>query len=900
MPKGIFIGLGGAGVTTVARLKALLFQRVYGSSKANMDADCSFIFYDTNSIAMKMALANTELREMMGAYPVIDVGNEYIDAGEVSPYRMYQMAKRAPMEDMTSHRIMEWSIDPEGPKHIQLPVAQLNEGASAERMAGRYGFAFCHREFESLVLSGIRKLTQIDYKNILNEHPSIWIFSSCHGGTSSSALLDVLYLVDRLYKNNIANSDPYLRLVLYLPKKYMDYDNKFAQQYALNSYATLWELNEFRIDNELNSGNKFGTFAIRPDKPEWRNLLPWPVCSYVIAVDTECHMGRMSLDQMYENTAEMCYFMHAFSSGQTMISCFDNDFSIGGPYSGNPIISFPDQSKWSRFVMAAGLKSINKADDFLKEYVRKRFYYDIYRGFLGSKFEDVWPTYSKRMEVVEHFVDVHILSHLMNVSKPEQSEKSSLYAHFKAEFDTIISIPEYEIDRHFDVHNFMFECRKIKASLEQKFYESKLIYLDAIKKTVLKGIEENISDFGLYYTYQLLAIVDDEYCEQTLMEMLHYQKTQNNILDFESEVLKTKVGFWGKNAIEMANKLKQYKEACLLSVVSEAILSIIQDITKGPYGLLERLRNGDSTCLGIRGLINYIQYKNCYYEQQYQELADSFFRTKYDVCRNYIPDVSSFVSLGQWKQGHLFEELYSSIVRLDYSKTTPDTGLSSQSIRRTMDERGLADIIDKIMKSSHQHLSFTRLAMCQNVDDEFMTLLSKNIDDYIENAMGNNDSVVKCWLDLPLNSVFEENFINTEGVIDITKKEDYIFRFINSIPLFYPTASGKICQTMNRLFYVGESEALAEMLGYQYDSFYSQFIQDLSIGHRLLVFKFEEGHSFADYKYFDLLNTIYDFNKDKIESEGAGCHIHKGFVHHNIASAYAILNNNEDNRIVNY
>jgi len=384
------------------------------------------------------------------------------------------------------------------------------------------------------------------------------------------------------------------------------------------------------------------------------------------------------------------------------------------------------------------------------------------------------------------------------------------------------------------------------------------------------------------------------------MEMLHYQKTQNNILDFESEVLKTKVGFWGKNAIEMANKLKQYKEACLLSVVSEAILSIIQDITKGPYGLLERLRNGDSTCLGIRGLINYIQYKNCYYEQQYQELADSFFRTKYDVCRNYIPDVSSFVSLGQWKQGHLFEELYSSIVRLDYSKTTPDTGLSSQSIRRTMDERGLADIIDKIMKSSHQHLSFTRLAMCQNVDDEFMTLLSKNIDDYIENAMGNNDSVVKCWLDLPLNSVFEENFINTEGVIDITKKEDYIFRFINSIPLFYPTASGKICQTMNRLFYVGESEALAEMLGYQYDSFYSQFIQDLSIGHRLLVFKFEEGHSFADYKYFDLLNTIYDFNKDKIESEGAGCHIHKGFVHHNIASAYAILNNNEDNRIVNY
>lgn len=900
MPKGIFIGLGDAGAVTVAKLKALLFQRVYGSSKANMDADCSFIFYDSDSTAIKKALANTDLQDMMGTYPVIDVGNEYIDAGNASPYRMYQLAKRAPMEDMTSHRIMEWSIDPEGPKHFQLPIAQLNEGASAERMASRYGFAFCHREFESLVLSGIRKLTQIDYKNILNEHPSIWIFSSCHGGTSSSALLDVLYLVDRLYKSNIGNWDPYLRLVLYMPKKYMDYDNKFAQQYALNSYATLWELNEFRIDYELNdgnknSGNKFGTFAIRPDKPEWSHLLPWSVCSYVMAVDTECHMGSMSLDQMYENTAEMCYFMHAFSSGQTMISCFDNDFSIGGPYSGNPTISFPDQSKWSRFVLATGLKSINKADDFLKEYARKRFYCDIYRGFLGGKFEDVWPTYSKRMEVIERFVDVHILSHLMNVRKPEQSEKSSLYAHFKAKFEALISVPEYDIDRHFDVHNFMFECRKIKASLEQEFYESKPIYLDTIKKSVLKGIEENISDFGLYYTYQLLAIVDDEYCEQTMMEMLHYQKTQNNILDFESEVLKTKIGFWGKNAMEMVSKLEQYKEACLLSVVSDAILSIIQDITKEPHGLLEKLRNGDSTCLGIRELINYIHSKSCYYEQQYLELADSFSKTKYDVCRNYIPDVSSFVSLGQWKQGHLFEKLYSSIVHLDDSKTTPDTGLSSQPIRRAMDERGLADIIDKIMKNSHQHLLFTRLIMCQNVDDEFVTLLNKNIDDYIENAMENNNSMVKYWLDLPLDRVFEENFINTEGRFDITKKEDYIFRFINSIPMFYPTASGKICQTKIRLFYVGESEELAKMLGYQHYNYDSQLIQDLNIGHRLLVFKLEEGHSFADYKYFDLLNTIYDFNKDKIESEEAGCHIHKGFVHHDIASAYAILNNNEDN-----
>jgi len=215
MPKGLFVGLGGAGITTVARLKALLFQRAYGSDKRAMDEDCSFIFYDTDKMSIRNALSDAELQRMMGGYPVIDLGNEFIDAGCTSPYNMYLRAKQASDSDEIAQRMLEWAIGPNVEGHFCFPQKKLDEGAGADRMAGRMGFLFKRCEFEEKIRSGLIKFGQplfAEGGNLEVEHPSIWVFSSSNGGTSSSALLDVLYLIDRLYKHVINNVDPYLRL----------------------------------------------------------------------------------------------------------------------------------------------------------------------------------------------------------------------------------------------------------------------------------------------------------------------------------------------------------------------------------------------------------------------------------------------------------------------------------------------------------------------------------------------------------------------------------------------------------------------------------------------------------------------------------------------------------------
>ena len=858
MPKGIFIGLGGAGVTTVARLKALLFQRAYGSSKEKLDAECTFIFYDTDSASKTHVCNDPELQNMMGPYPVIDLGSEYIDGGSVIPKKVYEYAKERQADDALSERIMEWATDPDVEGHYQLSQEQLSEGAGIQRMAGRCGYVFKREDFEAKIRFGIEKFMACP-GDIYDSLPSIWVFSSSNGGTGSSVLLDVLYLVDRLYKRHVADLNPYLRLVLYMPKAFIDKNEKNGLNYMRNSYATLWELNEFRNDAVLNNdGKKFGAFAAQPDRLEWSTIqAPWQVCSYVMAVDVENQNGiRVRLDQMYANTAELCYFLHTGAAGQTMVADLDNDFSCGGPYWGQVSTSVIDPFSWSKFLVGSGFKAIVKADDFLKDYVRTRLRYDAHEGLMGPGFEAVLPTYEERMVAVKTFANTHILSHLMDLDHPEDSGDSSLFVRYKREFDAIVTPEVDNISRNFDPHQFLFDCRKKKDFLERGFADLKPVCLDEIKVSVMKAVEQCIIQFGLRYTYQLLDLVDDEYCERSVFRKILGVKHDNNILDVESEVVETRIGLFGKRKFEMVELLKRYKEACLFSVVADATISILHELMDEPHGLLEQVRNGDATCRGVKRLARLIEDKRDLCYTQYMELARLFAKTKNDVCTDYFPKVSDFVSgealSEKWVPGHRFEELYSSIAPLGFLKKNP--------------------------------LPFVDMLMGDTEDKEILESIDKCISDYAEDVIQGDHSDVKHWLDQPLEMAFDECFMK-EGRMDEVARRNYIARFLQSLSVFYPTSIGSISDVSVRYFYTGGSIRFAEIMGYEAIGD-KQYLPDLNLGHRFVVLILALGYSFLDYKYFDMLRAVYEADCPVIENEGSGCHIHKDFVRRDIAAAY--------------
>ena len=907
MPKGIFIGIGGTGVTTVARLKALLFQRAYNSDKAAMDADCTFIFYDTDSGAKDQALDNTDLQRMMGGHPVIEQGSEYVDAGPTMPYNVYDTARHSTLSDLRSQRVLEWAIDPNVQGHFQMPRKQLREGAGAQRMAGRTGIYHSKGRMEDRILTGLQGMKKLANQgaNLEAEHPAIWVFSSSNGGTSSSALLDVLYMADRLYKANVANAEPYLRLVLYMPKAFIDVNPENALTYGRNAYATLWELNEFRVDAfQRNDGNKFGAFAVSPDKTDWKACVPWSVCSYVMAVDTESQSGNVSLEQMYNNTAEMCYFLHTGAVGKTMVSNLDNDLSLNGPYAHDLRTATDDPFQWSKFVVGTGYKAITKADDFLKTYVCNRMHYDLYGyGLMGFDIEKILPEKEERLNVAKQFAMEYIFKHLANVDKMDASPKGSLYSTYKTEFEKLAIPSSEEVPSSEEWSNmgstFMTNCKEKTRSLQNKFDDpdssmkgSKSWYLAQIESSVKEGVEKSVVDFGLKYTYSLLTIVDDDYCEKTVMGGKLRQ--ENNLADLENEINDIIENNRPKKGIgELVPKLEEYRKACIKELAIEHVRSIIADITKEKTGLLEYMRKGNQSHKGINGVIETVNAVFGTYKKEYQNLASSFSKTANDVCSDYFPRVHTFVETGDiWVHNNEFETLYASILPLDTSDGATvfeSVNYGCPPIRKTED-KGLSPMLSEIkIKVPNHSLLFADMAMSNpqttfnSIYDEFSKILNKHIEDCLS---GNN--MVKIWLDKPLETVFDENF-KTEGALDNDKRNQYISKFMASIPVFYPHPTGVTPEVTHRCLYAGASKEFAEKLGFQEGSSSQQYVPDNHIGNRFIVCKIEVGHNFYDYKYFRTIKNFYEAKRSVIENLGSGCHIHQAFVLRDIVSSFEQL-----------
>lgn len=903
MPKGIFIGLGGTGVTTVARLKALLFQRAYNSNKTAMDADCTFIFYDTDSGAKNNALKDVELQGMMGDYPIVDQGREFVDASSTPPYNLYQEAKNASVSDADAQRFLEWAIDPDVDGHFKLPMKELREGAGAQRMAGRTGFYYKSARLENMIQTGLNSMMQLvnQGRNLQTEHPIIWVFSSCNGGTGSSALMDVLYLVDRMYKTHVSGgNDPYLRLVLYMPKAYIDVNEQNASTYGESAYATLWELNEFRVDAlNHNDGKKFGTFAARPDKKGWTRQ-PWPVCSYVMGIDVESQeSGSITKEQMLANTAELCYFLHTGSSGTSMISALDNDLSINAAYA-TPLHVNDDPFDWAKFVVGSGYKAITKADEALKNYVKTRLCYDLFGyGLMGHRMEQLLPNTDDRKIAAKEFASDYILSHLVNIDKFTSSPKGSLYRRYSDSFAKI-DLPLNETPEKENWllmgSSFVGDCKELTKKLQNTFDDPSQTYsmrwwINQIENSVKEGVDKSIIDYGLNYTYSLLDMVDDKYCEEYVVERL---KLKTNLQNLEGQIDAIIANNRPKKGIkELLPKLKEYREACINELAVSHIESIIKNITRDKTGLLEYMRRGDRDHIGINGLIAAFNSRFGVYKKLYQDLASDFKKTETEVCSDYFPKIYTFVINSEtWMRNNLFEQIYSSIVPLDTSETAQcfeSEGFGCPPMRNTDDGKGLASILSNIKaRVPNQPCLYADLVM-SNPQTQFNDLCKffyKSIDEYIEAALNDNNNDVKGWLDMSLDQVFT-NYFTKDGAHDPGAQNEYVNKFNSSIPVFYPERSGSHGSVTERTIYVGASQTLAGVLGFDATNPNMQYVSDNKIGNRFLVCKLKVGHNFYDYKYFDMIKNYYDSDRLKIENEGSGCHIHKAFIKRDIKKAYS-------------
>jgi len=98
MAQGIFIGIGGSGVKSLARLKAKIYESY--QDKKVFNKENSFIFIDTDVNDIGKIQFDPNLTRMYGGRQIIDI-NEFIPIGATIRENYYKRKRQTQPEILT-------------------------------------------------------------------------------------------------------------------------------------------------------------------------------------------------------------------------------------------------------------------------------------------------------------------------------------------------------------------------------------------------------------------------------------------------------------------------------------------------------------------------------------------------------------------------------------------------------------------------------------------------------------------------------------------------------------------------------------------------------------------------------------------------------------------------------
>ena len=385
MHQGIYIGLGGSGIKALVKLKAKIYQYYKTENKLpDFTKQTSFIFIDTDINDFEKINSNESLIYLFDGKSPIEL-YEKICIGDTIPAAVLAHANNYVGDDNT--RLKSWMILENEGRYRPIH-SNLSNGAGAMRMDGRTALFEHYAVIKNVIENAIAKLSGTN----VGTNSNINIISGTNGGTGSALLLDISFLVNRVYLNQF-QIFPNVKLALFAPQPYIQIPgNNGLSQYPLNSFATFWEMNAFKI-----GAYKQGLMNQLFVNADYTNNVnssqePWNPYTYAIVFDTETNSGtsRISFNEMFENAANTLFKI--IGSPEVDIALINYLSDIVRPNSkSSKIGEFLQETEWSKTVVAAGVKSIEKPTNYLKSYLKTRFLYDIFSyGILGAEFNAVY------------------------------------------------------------------------------------------------------------------------------------------------------------------------------------------------------------------------------------------------------------------------------------------------------------------------------------------------------------------------------------------------------------------------------------------------------------------------------------------------------------------------------
>lgn len=858
--KTYFIGLGGCGLNTVAALsKRLKNEHDYAN-------DYAFTYIDTDMFTYGR----------INSDEIIIPAADFVDMGPTVPLAIYNGAKNSERPTANTKRLLEWTITQE-PGHMVLPNHPLSDGATAQRNVGRYGIYNYYDTVERELQAKIGRFAQMQPDDNGRRDVDIWVIASSCGGTGSSMVLDVLYMINRL-AHHIANGEPNVKLVLYMPQTFVDL-NSTNPNHRLNGYACMEEINFFRSNFENGNGKSFEPYAVRPSSAG-TSVLDFPLYQFLIPVCAENNFGsKMKVDQFYPTIAEMIYYLNTGNGRAFVKSNLSNILA--------ELLQRADtRSGITSQMVGYGFRAIKKANKELKEYLTRRALSEVINyGLLDQR----RPADFDQQKI--EFAQNAVLKKLFSLSEKVHDSEATYQYNITADSDSLEALIQSTVSNatKYDINDVSSDVvRTLSVKLDKLYNEDYEEVRKSIYTLITGEIDKRLNEFilmnGLNNAYDLINYVDDFYLEPLCRHII-----ATLLPDATGRVNSAKAmcASFAKGGIlqafkkaEMNQCIKQYKDAIVRALTLTLAVQIIKELTEAPYGYLEKLRKGDNTNFaGIRNLQKLLENDGVDYKDAYANLAKEFRATADDIMTVYLPSLAELATGADntdWAENNFFDQLYQESVITQKEITY---GLEKVRVpaRMSATGKGLKDIIGRIDPDCNLFINIIKAKQVKlSINKE--SLIIAPIKHVIEEIVNDATTAAGNWMDLDLSEAIQ----NQELLPKTFRRTDDLFnsfKDINRVPVFFPLRGDVSLPSNMRMMFVGDNENLAKALGYNPNSKEQQFVQDTSMNDRFMVMRMPAGFEFNMYKYYATYKTFYTSDKylRQVREQVFGCHIHRAF-----------------------
>jgi hypothetical protein len=356
---GIFIGLGGAGVKSLARLKAKMYALYKESDTLAKFDEHSFIFIDTDIHDIQHLNRSNDLLTIMdGNLPIHH--SELIDLGRTVPQAVRKNMMQYARPDGEIEHFFSWMITENDNPKFRLIDHSLSNGAGASRIDSRVGLYdnldIIMYALERAVVKN-KNLTSNEELINIHDNSNLWIVTGTSGGTGSGIALDILFILDRLWQKYF-HSEPFKKLALIAPEPFVNMGGETS--FALNSLAFMWELNALKMNRNKESLMSKLFFSDFFDNDDANNKRPFDPYVYALMFDAENNSGcHIDLGSVYDCLADSLLFISCTEEGLGVNSNIINQVTDQN-YMSNPSEkseSVMGNVEWSKSIVSFGISS---------------------------------------------------------------------------------------------------------------------------------------------------------------------------------------------------------------------------------------------------------------------------------------------------------------------------------------------------------------------------------------------------------------------------------------------------------------------------------------------------------------------------------------------------------------